>query len=271
MLGIFRTKKTPYATKILAICLLCYDCLFLILSSVTKFFSFADLYVIVHICRGCQIAAQIVVGGMAIERLFVLNWPYVYLRIATDRLIRITCVTLQCFSILQYVGVRALICYARNKAVNCGNGYAVYFVLVSFLVPIISFVSYIKIYKILRQKGENQLNTRKHIRQYKGTVASFFVLINSTVTQFTTLGLSVLYFVRTASGTKEDGLVANLADCFNLINCIVDPLIYVVWFKETRMEVLKMIKCICPCVTRTIEKMRIDIFNITTPSFRDSN
>ena len=44
-----------------------------------------------------------------------------------------------------------------------------------------------------------------------------------------------MYFVQTANGTKEDGLVANLADCVNLINCIVDPLIYVVWFRDNRI------------------------------------
>ena len=41
-----------------------------------------------------------------------------------------------------------------------------------------------------------------------------------------------MYFVQTANGTKEDGLVANLADCVYLI---VDPLIYVVWFRDNRI------------------------------------
>ena len=248
--AICKTKRTPYATKLLAMSLLTYDFLFLVLSCVSKFFDYNDVYVVYHMSRGFQIAAQTVVGAMAIERLFVLNWPYVYLRVATDSAIRWSCFVLCLFSFIQYYGMRTALCYVRDKALNCGT-FSIYFMLVSTLIPSTSFISYIKIYKIIKKSS-----SILPIRQYKGTVACFLVLINATVTQVVCLTLSVVYFTRNSSGIKDSGLVATLADSGNLLNCIMDPLIYVIWFKETRIELLKLIQRVFPCVKQSLETMQ---------------
>ena len=263
LVAISRTKKTPYATKLLSVTLLTYDILFLILSCVCKLFDYSDIYVVSHMARGFQIAAQMVVGAMALERLFVLNWPYVYLRVVTGRVIRCACCVLFLFTFTQFYGIRAVMCYLRNKAINCGLTYSVYFILVSTLIPGISFISYIKIYRIIRNSGR-QLQLKQTIRQYKGTIASFLVLINATVTQLLCLAFSLLYFARNSNGIKESGLVATLADWGNLLNCIVDPLIYVIWFRETRMELLKLVQGMCPWVKPKIEMMRNEIYHLPT-------
>ena len=243
--AIFRTKRTPYSTKILAMGLLSLDCLFLISASVTKLFNYNDIFVLWHFARGCQIVAQMVVASMAFERLFVLNWPYVYLRVATKGSIRIVCIGIVLFCFLQYVLVRGLACYARKKATNCGRAYSIYFVLISILTLLVPTISYCKIYSIIRKTGQDQAS-RHTLLHYKGTIISFMYLINSAVTQAAGFGLSVFFVVRTAEGMKETGIVATLADFVNVINCIVDPLIYVVWFKETRREVVKFLKAVCP-------------------------
>lgn len=46
----------------------------------------------------------------------------------------------------------------------------------------------------------------------------------------------------------SDGFYGRVADSSNLVNCIVDPLIYVVWFKETRLEILKMVDKVFPYI-----------------------
>ena len=85
-----RTKKTPHGTKLLSLGLLMYDIMFLILSPCSKLFPFNDVFLIWHATRGFQIAAQIIVGCMSLERLFVFNWPYEYLRLRSHRNIRYT-------------------------------------------------------------------------------------------------------------------------------------------------------------------------------------
>ena len=80
--SIYRSRKTPYPTRLLYIGLLCHDGLFLSCASMAKLFPHEDSFVLRHLSRGCQIAAQIIVGCMAFERLFVLNLSYVYLKTA---------------------------------------------------------------------------------------------------------------------------------------------------------------------------------------------
>lgn len=102
----------------------------------------------------------------------------------------------------------------------------------------------------------------KTIRQYKGTAASFMFLINATIAQVIFLGLSALYLVRSSNGTRDNGLVGTLADWWGLINCIIDPLIFVIWFREARMEFLKLVSGICPSVNNKIEELRVEIYQI---------
>lgn len=49
-----------------------------------------------------------------------------------------------------------------------------------------------------------------------------------------------------------------------LLCCIFDPLAYVFWFRECRMELLKLATYFFPSLDKRVEHMRYDIFNITT-------
>ena len=260
LVAVYRTKKTPYGTKLLSLGLLTYDILFLLAASASKPFDYTDVYPIVHASRGFTIAAQFIVGCMSFERLFVLNWPYVYLRAMSEQRTKIICIAICILGFLHYSVMRGAFCYARGQAMNCELGFAAYLVFFCTVIPAVSFICFVKIYKIIR-RSEAKHRTKHAIRQYKGTVAAFLVLVNTTVSQIVWLGLAVIYFTRTARGQKEDGYVATLADWSYLLNCIVDPTIYVIWFSETRMEMLKLLKC--PCVKPKIEKLRKEIYHIS--------
>ena len=56
-----------------------------------------------HFSRGFQAAAQFIGLFMAFERLFVLNWPYVFLRVGTRGRIRKVCISIIILSFLQYI------------------------------------------------------------------------------------------------------------------------------------------------------------------------
>ena len=234
----------PYGTKILSAGLLVFDSLFLKSSSLARLFSYDETYVLWQVVRGFQISTQIVVGSMALERLFVIKWPYVYLRVATKRRIRKVCTGMFFTAFIQFFVVRGLACYARNKPTDCGWPMSVYFVLVSFLIPTVSFICYGRIYGIIREK-RGTTEEKIQVKHYKGTLVSFLYLINSTIILFIMFGLSVLFSIRTSKGVKEDGLSASLADSVAVVNCIVDPLIYVLWFKEVQFEFLKLFQVVC--------------------------
>ena len=256
LLAISRTKKTPYSAKLLSMGLLCFDILFLLSASVSKLFKPEELFIIQQLTRGFQISAQIVIVSMSFERLFVLNWPYVYLRVATKRRVRLLCGGIFILSFLQYVAFRGSICYARNMPRICGLPVPVYFFLLSLMLPMASFASYMKIYKIIRNSA-----TKQPLRQYKGTLVSFLFLVNSVATLLILLGIS-LYNIFNPDRDKGNGYAGALADFIGVINCIIDPSIYVVWFKEARFEILKMVGGLCPRVYPVVQKMYVDIYNI---------
>ena len=190
---------------------------------------------------------------MSCERLFVLNWPYVYLRVATKHRVRLVCGGICILSFLQYVAYRGSICYARNMRRICGLPVPVYYFLLSFILPMASFASYMKIYKIIRNSAIKQ-----PIRQYKGTLVSFLFLVASLLIL---LGLS-LYNILCSDRGDGNRYVAVLADSVGVINCIIDPTIYVVWFKETRFELLKMVERQCPRMNPVVQKKYGYIYNI---------
>ena len=267
-IAMLRTRRTPYSTKLLSIGLLTFDVLFLISGTVDKLFSFEDIFYVRNSARGFQVASQLIVGFMALERLFVLNWPYVYLRVMTTGRTRVVCMVIFISSLLQYAIVRGAVCYqgyfTKNFA-KCSTPMAIYLILVCFLVLVVSIISYSKIFRIIRQK-EMRLEHRLSIKHYKGTMACFMFLLNTTITQIIYVGI-VVFMV--TSKSKEKGFYATIGDIAFVINCVVDPLIYVVWFKETQLEILKMLSVVCPCLSSTVVRIRNNVYSITgTQSFK---
>ena len=122
----------------------------------------------------------------------------------------------------------------------------------------ISIICYIKIYIII--KSETKLSRRKHVsaKQYKATSAVFVYLLIITMTSIYYL---LLIFLNLSHVNLRFGM-----DIGATVNCILDPLVYVFWFRECRMEILKMFT-VClpylPSLERRIEQMRLDIFHIS--------
>ena len=261
--AILRTKRTPYPTKILSLGLLVYDCLFIVSANGGKFFAYKENLIFVQLSRGFQMAAQLIVLFMAFERLFVLNWPYVFLRVGTRGRIGKVCVAIIVLAFLQYVLFQGLVCYIRGKVVVCIRERFSYYLLICTINSICSIALYIKIFKIIRNGSVGIVD----LKQYKGTVASFVFLLNSAVTLVSFICLSIYFAFMVKNGTNFTGQRTNIIDAAYLLNCIIDPLIYVIWFKEARMEILNMFSKICNCLKPSVEKMRREVFDIL--SFRN--
>ena len=53
-----------------------------------------------------------------------------------------------------------------------------------------------------------------------------------------------------------------ITDFITLVNCYIDPLIYVIWYKETKLELLKVAQTCLPRLKPKIQKMQTAIYNI---------
>ena len=262
LFAICKTKKTVYSTKIFSSGLLVFDILFLVCSSITKFLLYKESFLLQHFVRGLHVSSWIVVASMALERLFAINWPYNYLKFATKQRIRAVCIGIFSLSFIQYVLIRGMGCYAENTPINCGVGLKVYLLVIFITMPVISFLAYGKVYKIINRNSEH-ISHRHRLSDFKGTYVSFMYLINTAVSSLIYLGASVIVLLR-FSTSEKDARLATFADFVNLINCLIDPLIYVIWIREARLEILKLTRLCSSRYKSKIYVMEIELFNIQT-------
>ena len=248
-IAIARSRKTPYPSRILCIGLLCYNCLFLPSASASKLFPHEENFPLRNLSRGFQIAAQFMVASMAFERFFVLNWPYLYLKIP-NRQVRKTCLGMIAISFIQYLLVKGINCYARRQFSDCKDG--IYFIVLCLLALVSSFAIFIKIYTVIRRKV-------LAVKQYKATISNFLYLLNCTAFMGLYLGITLYGIYTRASNENLNGRLSQIADAVYIPKCIIDALIYGLWFKEVRMETMKIISVVFPGVKPNISKLRAEL------------
>ena len=265
-IAVYKTKRVPYPTKLLSLGLILYDCLFLVIAIGAKFVTFEESVTLRLIYRGFQLAARIIVTFMAVERLFVLNWPYIYIRLGNKRRTRKVCICIIVVSLLQYLLIRLLLCNARGKATSCSSTLGNYYAIILTCCLVVSIAAYVKIFALVYKSSTKMTN----LAEYKGTRASFLFLLNSAVTFSGYIAIAIYLAVGVSTEDSENQiLISNLTDFVYVITCIFDSLVYAIWFKETQMEILRLFSHICPCVKPTVEKMRIQVFNIDLIAFQN--
>ena len=267
LVAVSRTRKIPRPVKLLSMGLLVYDILFLLAASISHFFDFHDIFVAQHLAREFQIAVLIIIATMSLDRWFVLGFPYIYLRIATEEVINKVCIGVILGSILQYLAYRALACYTFNKILSCDSN-LIYYGFWTILLSAISIFSQVKVFMIARSSSSEK-RYGPTLRQYKGSHISFLCLVNQIISLIINIVLLVIFYFTNVKTVGGNGHFAEIANFCYLMNCFVDPLIYVIWLRETRLEILKMFQVIFPYFEKTIEDMRIDIFNIVTVKNRN--
>ena len=261
LFAIIRTKRTVYSTKLFASGLLVYDILFLISSSISKFYVYEEMYVFQHMARGFHVSAWIIVGSMALDRLWAINWPYRYLKIASRQRTRHVCGAVFILGLLQYIIVRGTVCYTTNMIVYCGKGLKVYLIMIFVGMPVVSFISYGKVYRIIKQNKE-QIRRRHRLIDFKGTMVSFLYLINTALCSVVYFVTGIYVLVKLTS--EKDGRLAAVTDFVNLLSCLADPLIYVILFREARLEIYKLCLVCFPNIQPKLIQMKIEIFSIPT-------
>ena len=259
LIAVYRTKRVPYPTKLLSMGLIAYDCLFIGTAIGGKFVTFEESVTFRFFTRGFQFAAQVIVMFMAIERYFVLNWPYIYMRLGTKRRTRKLCIAIIVVSLLQYLLIRLLLCNARGKTTSCSVQLGIYFALSLIISFVVSVAAYAKIFAVIFKSTTKTAS----LREYKGTRTSFLFLLNSTVTLGTYIAIAIYLAVSVSTDDKEQqALVSNLTDFVYVLTCIFDALVYAIWFKEVQMQIVKILSNICPRLKPVAEEMRIQAFSI---------
>ena len=260
LFGIVKTKRTVYATRLFSAGLLVVDLLFLVLSSVSKFFPYNDIFWLQHVARGLHISSWTAVLVMSLERLLAVNWPYQYIKMVTKRRARIVCAATYVLGFLQYAMIRVLVCYISSEATNCNAAFKIYLLLLLTMMPIISSCVYFKLYLIVRESFKRCFQ-KQRMSEFKGTFVSFLYMTNTFVCSLIYL-ISSVFMIVTGLDSHPDGGLGIITDFITLVNCYIDPLIYVIWYRETKLELLKVAQTCLPRLKPKIQKMQTEVYNI---------
>jgi hypothetical protein len=268
-----KAKKFPESAKFLVTALLCFDSSYILIASIRKFlletFANTNLYTM-SLCAGRL--AFLTVAIMAVERVFVFYKPYAYLRTCTRRFIRTVSVCAWVTEICIFYSLRYGYCYLRfrsplvfEQAGLCNGIMTVYYVTFAAAVLLTFTLCYWKIYRIIQRKyrrsDEKQLSfksTFQMLRQFKSTTfvfthsLLFFLMIVSFIV------LLILARFNTISLTELRLSVEGISICV----CLLDPIVYVLWFKECRMEILNMFSFLGEAVRTRVVNMRLEIYDI---------
>ena len=265
-----RTKRTPYMTKLLTTELLVFRILYLIFFTILQLLSGDSLPVIAQLCRGFLVSSCIIVGCMAVERVLVLSRPYAYIKWATKSRIGRLCAVIGVIVSLQCVLAPVIYYYDRKEHNTSGSGNVTvqyYYFAVFGVIYGISCAAYIKIFIIIQQVKHRQPHTFGG-SDYKSTVVSWAYFVSSAMAA----GLFLSRYVTWSNRSTVSG--ARLRPTFeytsigSIVLCMVDALIYDIYFKETRLELLKMTSFMCNSWSSDkINRLRMAIFEI--PVYQD--
>ncbi|KAH3790311.1 hypothetical protein DPMN_168509 [Dreissena polymorpha] len=213
----------------------------------------------------CAFLAYVTVGMMSLERLILFYDPNFYLRHVSSKLVKTIAYCVWLAATLLYLSLRFLVCFLQTEDFSLyhvtgkcntisNNGYIAGIAVTIF----IAILCYIKIFLIIKSDVKLSMRPNVSVKHYKATSAVFVYLV---IIILTSAGYLLVIKLNLSQVALRFGL-----DIITTVNCILDPFVYVLWFKECRMEMLKMLSVCLPYVPsleRIIENMRKDIFHMT--------
>ena len=262
MIVLNRTRHTPKTARFLASGLLFFDLGTTLTFTVRKLVTNPDINRYLNIFGvGWSLLAYLNIGVMCVERLLVFQWPNFYLRSVTFQKVRIVCLCLWLTFFLAWVlsTGRCLFVYCTDATDQCFNDTIVLFIMV--VCPTSVFVSstcLMKIATLIKKQQAKFQNSPSAIKNHKSTFVVFLCFLNYVVT-------SLIYSIM-ASTVKSNFQRRIYMDGLMTINALLDSCVYVLWYKECRLELVKILAKAIPSLNSRIEKMKISIFDIPTAS-----
>lgn len=244
--------------------LITYDILAVSFFTVRKFIADHSLNILTQVI-GVSFCfnAFITIGLMSLERYILFRCPNFYIRHFTCRRVKsATClIWLASFTLYFYVRFGVCFMYSGGSTLHDVIGkcnqvtFTMYFCTI-FVVLVISFICYWKIFRIVKSDHSiHNLNTHS-LRQYRSSSLVFVYIITITLT-------CIGYIITIASNLERVALrLSN--DFVNTFNSMVDPFVYILWYRECRMEMMKLFLCGNRSTrwNKRLEKMRIEIFDV---------
>jgi len=262
-----RTRNTPASARFLSSALLVFDFVPNLLYAVRKFvIHFKYSMVIQFIGVGWSFLAYLNIAIMCVERLMIFQWPNFYLRRVSSQVFRKISLIMWTVYLTTWtlsVGHCFVIYNSNFLSGNCSDDVIEKIVFLTCpITTIFSCSCLVKIAFIIRKHTKKVKNKSSTLKNNKSTIVVYMCFMNYLLTTFIYI---VIMFI-----TVDNNLLRRiLMDALMMFNSLLDTFVYVLWYKECRMEVLKMFAVICPSLNTKIERMRVSVFDVMT--FSSSN
>ena len=267
-----RTKRIPGNAKFLATALLVFDSLFITMSSIRKFVINPTYNTNLNVLTtSCMQLTYLTVGMMALERFCVFYRPMMYMRIVTRRRVKTIATCAWIIMLTTFQIVRYGVCYVKFKSDNvfmkaglCNQIVTIYYTGLVLIVLLTSMLCYFSIFMIVKKKHNatsKPISFNSTLAAIRGFKTTSLVLVYILVIFSTSLAYSIIIIYIRLKDLGVTTLRMSL-EVTTLLNCICDPFLYVLWFRECRMEILKMFAPFNKRLQKRIDAMKMDIFNI---------
>lgn len=262
IVAIYRTRHTPKTARFLSTALLIFDFVATAMYTVRRLVeNTKDNFIFQIIAMGFNYLGYLDIAIMSVERLVVFQWPNFYIRRVTFTSLRVVCFVIWTLYGIIYAFECGL-CYANVDDNDPDTIYCFTRVIHDQLRIIygstttVSCFCLIKICFIIGSQAQKTKGSRHSWNSNKSSIVVLVCVINYLVS---TICVTVMTY------TIEEAYIRRLTnDLFMIANGFVDTCVYALWFKECRLELLKILGRVFPKINRKIHVMRIEIFDIST-------
>ena len=255
--AINRTHNIPRTACFLSSTLLIFDCATTFTYATRKLVTDSDtLNVITMIGLGWSYASFINVAVMAMERLLVFQWPYFYMRHVSHS----TSIKALATILVLYLGTWTTewtVCYITTtgfwKIRECFGTIIKKFMTATFVtLAVVTSICFIKtLFIITKQRRKILPQSETATQNHRPTIVVFVCCLNYLFTAAVNIVLvytisHLTIFVR-----------RTILDVLYMFNGLVDTFVYVLWYKECRYELVKLLAVCLPPLRAKAERMRV--------------
>jgi len=271
-----RAKRIPKSAKFLATMLLVSDCLYISTRSVEMGAFVGNPFVLSAVQVAGSLAGFVsytTIAVMAVERLFAMNSPMIYIRRCSLTTVRVASCAVSGIVVLAYLTMRYGVCYWKigSAQVVFGTSDVCHYdttfpPIVLTIVVVVAVASYLRIYIIVRrlkleEKRRHALPSRNVFNEVKRFSQTSIVLLYIIVVLVTYLALTILILIWIVFKIDRNTL-ATVGFFIFMFNSFVDSLLYILWFAECQLELLKLFSFLGQTVQLKTERMRMKVFDI---------
>lgn len=272
-----RTTRIPYSAKFLSTGLLTFDSIYILSTTLRKFVHYPLYNTSLQVTSTTVLQlAYVTVAIMSLERCIMFKWPIMYMTLCTEEFVRMAALITWIATAVTFQSVRYGMCSVQfhialvlKQAGTCNRIVTIYYSALVVTVLGVSIVCYWNIFRIVKtqstsneKKALSFASTAAILRSYKSTSLVLVYLFVIMCTSFT-YGMIIVLIRFRDLGVAELRMSLEIV---SLTNCILDPFLYVLWFKESQMEVYKLFSRFSKRLSVKVEFMRYDIFDIVTTS-----